>query len=226
MADNKLIKDGIGDTFTLRMRDISAGGDGSIQRSMLFATPYPLDYGTGGIYQHCAKSGVIAAGLAANAPIYSFQWPATLLALINRVRINAWTNVGFAAGVATFDMFIARGFTVADGGGNEANLVGGGGRLRTSMANSQAIIMCATTAALTPGTRTLDPDAVDTRVAAAPTTGNTPLFPSAVTLFEKLQGEHPLFLAPDEGFVIRASVPGTGTWQFKVTTEWDEVVLF
>jgi hypothetical protein len=226
--DNKIIKDGIGETFTIRMRDISPGGDGSIQRSMVFATHYPVDYGTGGSYQDCAKSGAMAAGVAANAPIYSFQWPSSLLALIKRVHVTAATlGTGFAPGMATFDMYVARSFTAADGGGNQSNLAGGSGRLRSTMPASSAIIMCATTAALIPGTRTLDADPLDSRSAGAPTAVDTPFFGGfGVTVFEKLQGEHPLLLVQNEGFVIQANVPATGVWQFAVTTEWDEVVLF
>ena len=66
MPDNKLIKDALGQSFTIRMRDISAGGDGSIQRSMIFTTGYPIDYGTGGSYRDAARSGSMGA-----PPIYS-----------------------------------------------------------------------------------------------------------------------------------------------------------
>jgi hypothetical protein len=225
--DNKQIKDAVGNIFTLRMRDLSATGDGSLQRSMILASAYPLDYGTGGMYQHCGKSGIMAAGLAANAPIYAFHWPGSLLALVRRVRISAWTlGTAFTAGLATFDLYAARGFTVQYGGGNVANLAADAGQLRTSMAPSLAEIMWSATVALTPGTRTLDPDPLDSRTVTAPTTGNAPFAAGALTLFEKQQGEHPLMLVQNEGFVIRASVPATGTWSFAVTTEWDEIGVF
>jgi hypothetical protein len=226
--DNKLIKDALGQNFTIRMRDLSPGGDGSFQRSMIFSTAYPIDYGTGGSYRDSAKSGAMAAGLAANAAIYSFQWPSSsLLALIKRIRFNAWTlGTGFAAGLAEFDLFIARPFSAADGGGNQSNLAGGSGRMRSSMPASHAIIMTSTTAALTPGTRTLDADPISRRVPAAPTGANAPLFADAITLYEAVQGEHPLLFVQNEGFVIQASVPATGIWQFALMTEWDEITLF
>jgi hypothetical protein len=227
MADNRLIKDALGQSFTIRMRDISPGGDGSIQRSMIFTTGYPIDYGTGGSYRDSAKSGAMTAGLAANAPIYSFQWPSSLLGLIKRIKFNAWTgSAGFAAGLAEFDLFIARSFTSADGGGNQSNLAGGSGRMRSTMPASHALIMTSSTAALTPGTRTLDADPISTRIAAAPVGTNAPLFPDAITLYEASQGEHPLLFVQNEGFVIRASVPATGIWSFTVMTEWDEITLF
>jgi hypothetical protein len=227
MADNKQIKDGVGDVFGLRMRDLSPAGDGSLQRSMIFATGYPIDYGTGGMFQHCAKSGVMAAGLAANAPIYAFYWPATLIGLVRRVRLNAWTlGTAFTAGLATFDLFAARQFTAPYGGGAQADLSGDHAQLRTSMGTSLANIMVATTAALTPGTRTLDPDPLNSITVVAPSTAFAPYINQTLPLFEKLQDEHPLMLVTNEGFVIRATVPATGLWSFAVTTEWDEVVVF
>ena len=37
-------------------------------------------------------------------------------------------------------------------------------------------------------------------------------------------GQHPLVLANQEGFVIRSvAVPATGTWQVAVTVDWTEV---
>jgi hypothetical protein len=225
--DNKQIKDGVSDLFTMRMRDISTAGDGSLMRSMILTSGYPLDYGTGGMFQHCAKSGVMAAGLAANSPIYAFYWPATLLGLVRRVRLSAWTaDTAFTAGVATFDLFAARQFTTPYGGGALADLSGDHAQLRTSMSTSQAQIMVATTAALTPGTRTLDPDPLDSRTVTAPIASYTTFTSGALTLFEKLQDEHPLMLVTNEGFVVRATVPAAGDWSFAVTTEWDEVTVF
>lgn len=226
--DNKQLKDGVGNLFTCRMRDVSVSGDGSLQRTLVFASPYPLDYGSGGIFQHCGKSGVIAAGLAANSPIYSFRWTATLLALIKRIRLNAWTTgTGFTAGIATFDLFAARSFTAQYAGGIAADLSAENNQMRTNMSASAAGISYANTAALTGGTLTLDAAPFDSRTVTAPTTANTPLStPQPLTLFERLNGEHPLMLVTNEGFVIRATVPATGTWQFAITTEWDEVAIY
>jgi hypothetical protein len=85
--------------------------------------------------------------------------------------------------------------------------------------------MVANTAALTGATITLDAAPVESRTLAAPTTGNTPIA-SAVTLFEKQGSEHPLLLAQNEGFVVQATVPATGTWAFAITAEWDEVSIY
>jgi hypothetical protein len=225
--DNKQLKDGVGNLFTLRMRDKSATGDASLEQTMVLSQGYPLDYGAGGMFQHCGKSGAMVAGLAANAPIYSFHWPANLIALVRRVRVSAWTlGTAFSAGLATFDLFAARAFTAQYGGGNVANLTGDAAQLRSTMAPSRTEIMYAATVALTVGTRTLDPDPLESRTVTAPVTANAPFSAGPLTLFEKLQGEHPLLLVANEGFVIRASVPAAGVWSFAVTTEWDEIEIF
>jgi hypothetical protein len=228
MADNRQIKDGLGNVFTLRMRDISTASDGSVQRSMVYSTLYPLDYGPGGIFQHCAKSGIIAAAMPANSPIYSFRWtPPGMTALIWRLRLMAWTVTAFSGGLATFDLYIARNFTASDSGGIAANLGGENNQLRTSMAASSAAIQCSNTGALTLGTRTLDAAPIESFTALAPQTDNT-LFPTdPVILFEKEKSDHPLFLAANEGFVINATVPSSNsTWQVSVTLEWNEVLSF
>jgi hypothetical protein len=224
MTDNRQIKDGLGNLFSIRLRDKS--GDGALQQSMVLAQLYPLDYGTGGMFQSTAKSGTMAAGLAAAAPIYAFRWPSTsLLALVRRVKMSAWSVGAFTAGLATFDIYAARAFTAQYTGGAAVSLSGNAAKLRTAMSPSAALIQCATTAALTPGTRTLDVNPIDSLNLAVSATANTPIAQGAV-LFDKQQGSHPLTLAQDEGFVIQATVPATGTWQFAVVAEWDEVAAF
>jgi hypothetical protein len=229
MADNRQIKDGLGDLFTIRMRDISAATDGTVQRSMVMAQLSPVDYGGGGSYHRTCKSGVMVANTAASSPIYSFQWPSvTSLALIKRIRIAAWSwNVGFTAGLVTFDVITARTFTVQLAGGTQVSLVGNSGKLRTSMASSQANVVYATTTPLTGGTYTPDPvpgttETWATEVGANPYTLITP-GPMPIKLFEKPQGEMPLLLAQNEGFLVEATVPQTGTWSFTLASEWDEV---
>jgi hypothetical protein len=231
MGDNIQIKDGLGNLFGLRTRDISLAQDGSLQRSMMLSSLYPTDYGVGGMFQYCAKSGVIAAGIAANSPIFSFTWPGTAptipLALLRRIRLNAWSVVAFSAGNVTFDLFVIRQISQPDSGGTVASFYGSN-KLRTSMASSLAQIIYANTGALTPGTRVVDVAPLDSQTVQAPTVAGAPFTAQRMTLFEKLQGEHPLTLAANEGFVVRVTVPppGVGTWQFALTAEWDEVSQF
>jgi hypothetical protein len=225
MADNKQIKDGLGNIFTIRMKDISALLDGSVQRSMIYASLYPLDYGSGGSFQHVAKSGVIAAMMPANSPIYSFRWPAAgMMALIWRIRMMAWTVTAFSGGLTTFDLFAARNFTASDTGGRAASLAGDNNQLRTDMSASGAAISWSDTSALIPGTRTLDLAPMESLFTPAPTADNTLFQLEPLLLFQKDKSDHPLVLGHNEGFVIRSSVPATtSTWAFSITLEWDEV---
>jgi hypothetical protein len=231
MADNKQIKDGLGNLFTVRMRDISDATDGSYQRSMVLANLCPVDYGSvgGGSYHRGSKSGVMVANLAAASPIYAFRWSsASMYALLKRVRISVWSqDVGFTAGIAIFDLLIARPFTVQLTGGYAIDFSGNMAKLRSSMASSQASVMRSTTTALTGGTYTFDggPGVADSWASAVTTTPYTPILASPIKLFEKPQGEMPLALAKDEGFIVQATVPQTGTWSFVLIAEWDEVPL-
>jgi hypothetical protein len=229
MSDNRQIKDGLGNIFTIRMRDLTAAADGTVQRSMVLAQLLPVDYGAGGCFHRTCKSGVMVANAAASSPIYSFQWPSiTSLALIKRVRMSAWSfDVGFAAGLLTFDMITARAFTTQMSGGTQVSLIGNSGKLRTSMGSSQANVTYATTTPLTGGVFTPDPgpgttETWATEVGPNPYTLITP-GPMPIKIFEKSQGEMPLLLAHNEGFIIEATVPQIGTWSFTLAAEWDEV---
>lgn len=228
MGDNTILKDGSENSYSLRAVDISAAQDGSLRRTLLYSSLMPPDYaGLGGGYHHTSKSGVIAAGMTVGAPIYAFVNPsASMLALIRRVRLAAWSSAaGFAAGLAIFDMFVARGFTVLDTGGVNPTMTTPQMKLRASHAVPVCQIARANAGALTAGTRTLDLGVIETLVLAAPTSANTPFSPAPVSLIDKKGGEHPLTLAQNEGFVIQGTVPITGTWQFSLGIEWDEVPL-
>src|SRR5882762_8054943 len=131
--DNFQVKDGLANLFKVRAKDTSNAQDGSLQTIRHLASLYPVDYGGGGCFQLCSKSGIMAAGLAANSPIYSFRWTsATLLAIVRRVRIQGWAlGTAFTAGIANFDMFRAITWTGADTGGVVDTVTGVNGTLRT-----------------------------------------------------------------------------------------------
>lgn len=224
--DNIQMKDGADATYKLRTKDVSAGSDGSLQYARNLMTPYPVDYGIGGCFHIGVASNTIAAGLAGGATILSFQNPSSsLLALVRRIKIECFTGAaGFAAGLILLNMYAARSFTVMDTGGTLANFAASNGKLRTSSGTPASGIMVANTGAITPGTRTLSPNAIELFSTNAPTTANTS-FASQQKIFEKLGAEHPLVLAQNEGFVINAYVPATGTWTFAATVEWDEVPI-
>jgi hypothetical protein len=234
--DNIAIKDGNANLFTLRSKDVSPAGDGSLQASLMLSRAYPVDYGNGGSFQISAASAEMTADLGSLSPIYSWLWavapqtpPNVSLALIRCVTIKAATTgtAGFDPGLATFTMYVARAFTAPDTGEITVPLTGNAAKLRTSMASSLAQIQHSQTQSLTPGTRVLDASPIGVFTIAAPTAKLTQFSTvPPMKLFEKLQGEHPLVLAQNEGFVVHATVPTTGTWTFVVNSEWDEVPIF
>ena len=176
-----------------------------------------------GAYAMAVRSGTMAAALGAAAPIASFRYGGAGLATIRRIEISAGDLVGFTAGLASFDLYAARAFTASDSGGNAATLTGNAGKLATSHATtSVADFRVSSTAALTPGTRTLDGSPLVALATSVAATAGQPITSGVVTLYNAGAAEYPLVLANNEGFVIQATVPATGTWDFAVRVIWDE----
>jgi hypothetical protein len=185
----------------------------------------PLYGNLQGAYSKGLVSGTMAAGLAANSPVYAFRYGGTGIAVIRDVRLSAADiTTAFATTTCHFDLFMARAFTASDTGGTAGTLTTNNGKLRTSFATTAVSqIMIATTATNTAGTRTLDTDpASAVTCAAVATAGNQFLAPTTITPNAGIAGDYPMALANNEGFVIQATVPATGTWNFTVTTDWEE----
>jgi hypothetical protein len=180
-----------------------------------------------GSYCMGANTGTMAAGLAGGSPVYSFRYGAANLAIVRKVIIEADNiTTAFVAGAAKFDMIAARSFTASDTGGTAGTLTGNNGKLRTSFATTGlSDLRISSTATLTAGTRTLDAQPLASVEFAVPTSIDADLLPTT-TLFQSQVGESPLVLVQNEGFVLQATVPGTGTWVFSTRVCWDEVSAF
>lgn len=194
----------------------------------------PPEKGVFGGYSIALVSGVMAAGLAAAAPVYAFRWSsAAANALIRRVRLTAGTDgTAFAQGSTIFDLIRATSFTVQDSGGAVISLAGKSQARSTRFGASQIQIAAsatgniaiANTATLTAGTRTLDSNAMAALVGSAGAVpANFPLSSNGLLIDPAETARDPLELLNSEGFVIRATVPATGTWKFAVEVDWDEV---
>lgn len=180
-----------------------------------------------GSYSMSLASGVIGAGASAGAPVYAFRYTGTGVAVIRKVTMSAGdAGTGFAAGVATFQLFAARAFTASDTGGTAATLTTNNGKLRTSFATTGVgQIMIATTAANSAGTRTLDATPLTGVTLGVVVAAGSPVAGS-FDLFTTGAANYPAVFATNEGFVIQATVPATGTWSMSVTVEWDEYSQF
>lgn len=187
----------------------------------------------GRIYGVSAVSGVMAAGLAANAEILQFRVvDATelrkfrVLSVLFSAAVDA---TGFTAGAATFDLVPARAWTAAGTGGGTATLTGNNAKFRTAQ-NTNILgvsgeIRIATTAALTAGTKTLDAQGVSSLCGGAGAAGTQIVVPTDF-LQEAFQTDgEPLIVSHQEGFVLRANVPAAGTWKWTASILWGELSL-
>jgi len=203
--------------------------DGTTYRAMR-STLRPIDYGSYGAYRIAQLSGTMAAGLAANAEIFQFRWTdATRLCVVTSVVWDGLSGsaTAFAAGFGKVDMLVARNWTADGSGGTAATLTTNNGKQRTSMGTTLlSASRIASTAALGAGTKTLDTQAIGQYSAAFGTTTSVQWVPQFDLFHLDPGSESPLILAQNEGFVVRATVPATGTWQFGVTVAWTEVATY
>lgn len=197
----------------------------------------PLDVGVLGSYALDTASGVMAAGLAAASPIYSCRWGDSTRAM---ALYGLWLEMnsldtGFTAGLALFELLVARSFTASDSGGTSILPTGNAQKRRTSFGTTLLTdLRQASTGTLTAGTRTLDAQPIGTIRAQISATINRIFVPSIGTdggaphaaLFapDIASGEWPLVLVQNEGYIITATVPATGTWGFRVRPQWAEIV--
>lgn len=190
----------------------------------------PLDYGALGSYRFSHLSGTMAAGLAAAANVFSFRWAdATRLCVLQKLVVDGLSGsaTAFTAGFGSIRAFIARSFTASDSAGSALTLTGNNGKMRTNMGTTLVTdIRGSATAALTAGTRTLD---------AQPFGQISLTFGTAVSVQylnpTPLYGEDvgptpPIVLVQNEGYVVQATVPATGTWQFGITSLHTEVTAY
>jgi hypothetical protein len=190
----------------------------------------PVEYGSLGIYRKSLLSGTMAAGLAAAANVYSWRWTdATRLAVVQKVVVDGLSGsaTAFTAGFGSLRMFAARSFTASDTTGTAATLTGNNNKLRTAMGtNLVGDIRISATAALTAGTRTLDTDPL-AQISLTFGTATSVQYLNPIALFgEDVGPEMPYVCAQNEGYVIQATVPATGTWQFGISCRWAEVASF
>jgi hypothetical protein len=179
-------------------------------------------------YSLGAQSGTIGAGASAASPVFAFRWASsTLVAAVKSFRVSAGGITAFTAGACVFDLVIARSWSVSDSSGTAvAWTIPGSGRRRVGMASSAfgaaGDIRIANTGALSAGTRTLDTNPIGAVVGSITATAGDFILPLTEFLNEE-DGDYPLVLAQNEGLVLRATVPATGTWQLGVSVDWEEL---
>lgn len=181
-------------------------------------------YAHDGHYLSGEQRGNMNAGLAAGSPIVSFRFGGGVC-LVRKILFDMGSNnVGFTAGTAQFDLFVARSFSASDTGGSSMFAGGDEQKLRSSMGTSQVLdYRSSVNSTLTAGTRTLDAQQLSTISVPISTAVATMFVPLGTRLFHQDLGAYPLVLSANEGFVIQATVPATGTWTYSVHTYWEEL---
>lgn len=197
--------------------------------------PMPVEYGMLGSYRRSQTSGTAAAGVVANSEIVQFRWTATpTLCLVNKIVVESlWSNsAAFTAGFGNMQVVVARSWSTDGSGGTSMSLVGENGKLRQGPWMNPSAMAAAggslryQAAALTVGTKTLDTDPL-ALIAFTASAANTQILGKTVMFGEDTEaGGHPLVLAQNEGWVLRITVPATGTWNYGFTTAWTEVTSY
>jgi hypothetical protein len=193
----------------------------------------PMELGTRGAYALGVVSGVMAAGLGANAEIFQMRWiDATRIMILRSLWISAGPGTtAFAAGPIEFNLTAARSWS-ADGGGGTAVVfsTANTNKKRTDFSLSlfsDTGVRFSATAALTAGTKTLDTNRMATITSyvssVATTAASGPFFQQSCLWQRNTHDEYPLLFEQNEGFVVRATVPATGTWQYSINVEWAEL---
>jgi hypothetical protein len=183
----------------------------------------PIVSATLGSYQCALQSGVMAAGLAANSPVWSCRYAGSNLCLVEKVILDGVGSItGFTAGSALFRLFVTRSYTVFDTLATAATLTGNNCKLRTSFATTgMGNIAIASTATGTHGTGTNDAQPCGAVANSFSATAGSSI--AEATLYDGYSIGYPIVLAANEGLELTASVPATGTWTFGISLKWSEV---
>jgi hypothetical protein len=190
----------------------------------------PDDESAFGSFGVSMASGSMAAGAAVDAEVFFFRWThASVVASIQRVRLWAGGTSEFTAGRFRFELLIGRGWSAHSASGTTASMAGDTGKKRVGSASSRVdVIEIATTAALLAGTKTIDAQGVGSLGGATRGFGSfaEKLVAPSGELFRYRGEEHSIVLRRNEGLVLRATVPASGTWRFGVDVEWCELAAF
>jgi hypothetical protein len=205
--------------------------DGTTFRAIR-TTARPIDYGTLGHYRIAQNIGLLATQ-AANGTLFSFRWgDATRLCVVNKIKLTAIQTLASTSTIMPhFQVFIARSFSASDTAGTAVTLTGNNLKKRTSMGTTLVTDMrfSSAIAGLTAGIRTLDAAPIlDVPMQMTITTTNTTLWSGELDIGAG-DGNHPIVLAQNEGFIVRGPTVvfgAAGTADLMVETSWAEVTAY
>lgn len=206
--------------------------DGTVFRA-LRTVPRPIDYATLGHYR-IAQNIPLLVTQAANGTLFSFRWgDATRFCVITKIRLSLIQTAGATATIFPhFQVFVARSFTASDTVGTAITLTGNNMKKRTSMGTTLLTDarFSAAAAGLTAGTRTLDAAPIlELPTQQVITTVPTFDFYSTELDIGAGDGNHPIVLAQNEGFIVRGPTVvfgAAGTADLVVEVSWAEVTAY
>jgi hypothetical protein len=195
---------------------------------------FPL---AGNWYRYSGHTGTIGAALAADSEVLQFRFLSGVksFALVYKIALEGIgiVAVATAGGPMGFNLIPARAWTAAGSGGTRISVAGDNLQTETALANSQVNDLgIATTGALTAGTKTLDANAQG-GILWSQGTGAVTTYQQIVQGVQNIydadgEGQQPLVLANQEGFVIRTSHVGVAalTYVARFRVVWAEVTAF
>lgn len=185
-----------------------------------------------GGYRQGLMTGTMAAGLAANSEVLQFRYTGANVAVVNLVRFEGVAaSLAFAAGQLSFRLLMATAWSADGSGGNALTTTGEAAQLDSRFAIPVATLRVATTAALTAGTKTLQGITANQQglgMALGFTAPATPAVGAQMAPYDLLNAsvyDSPQVLQANEGLVVVATVPATGTWLSGFTVSWIEMPL-
>lgn len=202
---------------------------------------HPVEPTMNGHFSVGLLSGIMPLALGVNTEIVQFRWTdAFRYALIHKVVLNACVSTTFFAAAPPWqvDMVKCNTWTAAGTAGTRISPAALFKKRRTQGASLVLAgdIAISSTVALGAGTKVLEGTPMSAVVAPLPITTSldgTMMGPSGnssgVPIFQAdmEDGECPLILHQNEGFVIRnIAINGIGTWTFNCQIDWSEVDKF
>lgn len=175
-----------------------------------------------------ATSGAIGAVGAGNT-LFSLRNLSANLLFVRRIGIGFVVTTGYTvAQAASFGLFVARAFTTSDSGGTAIGLTGNNGKHRSALSTLTSVdARIAATAAMTPGVKVMDANALAVQHGYAAGVG-TVIAPAPANLISHDTGDYPIVLSQNEGINIQTLIAlgagGAGT--LIVNLEIAEAVAF
>lgn len=206
--------------------------DGSFKSARVSLRPLDATVSQGS-YQQGLFTGTMAAALAANSEVMQFRYTGANICVVNQVTFEGLAaNVAFAAGALNFRLLVAQAWTVDGSGGNVAAVTTEATQLDSQYTAPTATLRVASTAALGAGTKTLQGVTANSQgiglaigftAPAVPAVGQQ--MPKDSNFFHTSAAyDHPQILRNNEGLVVVANVPATGTWITGFTISWTEML--